>query len=126
MNIAVQAILKMITNVSLFQEDATFDDMSAICGMTFLEALDCDPIACGHAVVQACHASGQHHKQLHQLITEGNTNKTFGPSDAPVEVPDVALLWDIDTRWDSVYLMICHLRVLHPVRVCVISGKYPS
>ena len=88
----MQAVLKMITNVSLGKDDAVFDNVSPICGTTFLEALDCDPIACGWAVVQACHASGQCRKQLSQLITKGNANKTFGPSDAPVEVPGVALL----------------------------------
>ena len=92
MNVAVQAVLKMITNVSLGKDDAVFDNVSPIHGTTFLEALDCDPIACGRAVVQACRASGQCRKQLSQLITEGNANKTFGPSDAPVEVPGVALL----------------------------------
>ena len=88
----MQTVLKMITNVSLGKDDAVFDNMSPIHSTTFLEALDHDPIACGRAVVQACHASGQRHEQLSQLITEGNANKTFGPSDAPVEVPGVALL----------------------------------
>ena len=88
----MQAVLKMITNVSLGKEDAMFDKVSAICSTTFLEALNRDPITCGWAVVQACHASGQCCEQLSQLITEGNTNKTFGPSDVPIEVPDVALL----------------------------------
>ena len=88
----MQAVLKMITNVSLGKEDAVFDNVSPIHGTTFLEALNHDPIACGRAVVWACHASGQHCKQLSQLITEGDVNKTFGPSDAPVEVPGVALL----------------------------------
>ena len=92
MNVAVQAVLKMITNVSLGKDDAMFDNVSPIHSTTFLEALNCDPIACGRAVVQACHASGQLHGQLSQLITEGNANKTFGPSDAPIEVPGVALL----------------------------------
>ena len=92
MNVAVQAVLKTITNVSLGKDDAMFDNVSPIRGTTFLEALDRDPIACGRAVVQACRASGQHREQLSQLITEGNTNKTFGPSDAPIEVPGVALL----------------------------------
>ena len=116
----MQAVLKMITNVSLGKEDAMFDTVSPIRGTTFLEALDRDPIACGRAVVWAFCASGQRHKQLSQLITEANTNKTFHPSDAPIEVPGVALLQDIDTRWESVYLMICRLRVLHPVCVCLI------
>ena len=121
----MQAVLKMITNVSLGKEDAVFDNVSPICSTTFLEAPDCDPITCGRAVVWACHASGQRREQLSQLITEGNANKTFGPSDAPVEVPGVALLRDVDTHWDSVYLMICCLRVLCPVCVCLI-WKCPS
>ena len=102
-----------------------FNNMSPIHSTTFLEALDHDPITCGWAVVGACHASGQCCEQLSQLITEGNANKTFGPSDAPVEVPGAALLQDIDTHWDSVYLMIHRLRVLCLVCVCLI-WKCPS
>ena len=73
MNVAAQAVLKMITNVSLGKDDSVFDNMSPIRSTTFLEALDRDPIACGWAVVRACHASGQCCEQLSQLITEGNT-----------------------------------------------------
>ena len=75
----MQAVLKMITNVSLGKEDAVFNNMSVIHGTTFLEALNRDPIACGRVVVWACRALGQHHKQLSQLITEGNANKNLRP-----------------------------------------------
>lgn len=125
-NVAVQAILKMITNVSHGHDDAVFEGSSSTRTTTFSEALVRDPIACARAIVRACRASGQRREQLSQIIMEGNTNKTFGPCDAPVQVRDLALLRDVDTRWDSVYLMIRRLRVLRPVCVCVPKGKRRS
>ena len=56
--------------------------------------------------------SGQQREQLLQIINEGNINRTFGPPDELVKVLDIMLLYDVDTHWDSVYLMICHLCVL--------------
>ena len=88
----MQAILKKITNVALGKDNGDIHEVSPIQGTNFLEALARDPIACGHAVVRACRASGQRREQLSQIINEGNTNWTFGPPDSPVEVPDVALL----------------------------------
>src|SRR6266481_1734617 len=117
-NVAVQAILKMITDISLSKDGAVCHEVPSTQGHTFVEVLGHNPIACGHAVVRACHSSGQCREHLSQLIIEGNIKQTFGPSDEPVEVPNLALLCDVDTRWDSVYLMICHLRVLRPVHVC--------
>jgi hypothetical protein len=117
-NVAVRAILKMITNISLSTDSAACHEVSSTRGRNFIEALGRDPIACRRAVVRACRASGQRREHLSQLIIEGNIKNTFGPSDDPVEVPNLALLRDVDTRWDSVYLMIRRLRVLRPVRVC--------
>ncbi|KAG1898805.1 uncharacterized protein F5891DRAFT_893188, partial [Suillus fuscotomentosus] len=31
-----------------------------------------------------------------------------------IKVPELQLLWDVETRWDSVYFMINHLREMHP------------
>ena len=36
-------------------------------------------------------------EHLSQLIIKGNIKKTFGPSDEPIEVPNLALLRDVDT-----------------------------
>ena len=126
MNVAVQAILKMITNVSRGHANDTFNNMLAVHGTTFSEALAHDPIVCGHTIVQVCHTSGQCCEHLRQLIIDGNAKDTFGPPDTPMQVPDVALLCDVDTRWDSVYLMICCLRVLCQVCVCASYRKPPS
>ncbi len=108
----MQAILKQITNVALRKDNGDIHHVSPIQGTMFLKALAQDPIACGHAVVHACCTSGQQHEQLLQIINEGNINGTFSPPDEPVEVPDIVLLHDVDTCWDSVYLMICHHHVL--------------
>ena len=108
----------MITDISLSKDSAACHEVPSTRGHTFVEALGRNPIACSRTVVRACRSSGQCREHLSQLIIEGNIKNTFGPSDKPVEVPNLALLRDVDTRWDSVYLMICHLRVLQPVRVC--------
>ena len=108
----------MITDISLSKDGAACHEVPSTRGHTFVEAFGCDPIACSCTVVRACRSSGQRHEHLSQLIIEGNIKKTFGPSDEPIEVPNLALLHDVDTRWDSMYLMIHRLRVLQPVCVC--------
>jgi len=112
MNVAVQAILKMITNVSRGHDNDTFDNMLAIHGTTFSEALTCDPIACGCAIVWVCRTSGQHCEQLHQLIIDGNAKDTFGPPDAPMKVPDVALLYDMDTVRETLRRGHSYMKIL--------------
>ena len=87
----------MITDISLSKDGTVCHEVPSTQGHTFIEALGHDPIACGHAVVWACHSSGQHCKHLSQLIIEGNIKQTFGPSDEPIEVPNLALLRDVDT-----------------------------
>ena len=76
-NVAVQTIIKMITDVSLGHEDAVFNGILSAHATTFSEALACDPIVCAHAIARACHTSGQHWEQLSQIIIEGNANNTF-------------------------------------------------
>ena len=88
----------MKTDISLSKDGAACHEVSSTQGSTFIEVLGCNPIACGHAVVQACHSSGLRRKHLSQLIIEGNIKQTFGPSDEPIEVPNLALLHDVDTQ----------------------------
>src|SRR6266481_10220852 len=96
----------MITDISLSKDSAACHEVSSTWGRTFVEVLGHDPIVCSCAVVQACCSSSQHCEHLSQLIIEGNIKNTFSPSDDPIEVPNLALLHDVDTQWDSVYLMI--------------------
>ena len=87
----------MITDISLSKDGAACHEVPSTQGHTFVEALGRDPIACGRAVVRACCSSGQCCEHLSQLIIEGNIKQTFGPSDKPIEVPNLVLLCDVDT-----------------------------
>jgi hypothetical protein len=89
---------------------------------TFAEALVRDPIGIAQAIVQACRASGQRREHLQRVITDGNKNHDFGDTlESAVVVPQLQLLRDVETRWDSVYLMIRRLRVLRLVSIFVLE-----
>jgi hypothetical protein len=79
---------------------------------TYEEAVRRDSIALGRAVVRAVWASGQRHDHFHSIIVAGNANKHFFLGDrVPIMVPELQLLWDVKTRWDSIYYMLQRLQV---------------
>jgi hypothetical protein len=112
-NICCQHVIEKFTNIKLSE---SFDEFVAgelacrIQDQTFDDAIDRDPIALGRNIVRAIRNSGQRREAFQKHITEGNERKWF-------EVPQLQLLRDVKTRWDSVYSMISRLRALKPVRV---------
>jgi hypothetical protein len=86
---------------------------------TFEEAVKRDPIALGRVVVRTVRASGQRRVHFTDVIKVGNEKKHFFLGDVvEIMVPDLQLLRDVRTRWDSIYFMIHRLRVLRPVCDC--------
>jgi hypothetical protein len=68
----------------------------------------------------------QRKEGLRKTITQGNeSNKFIGKDDkgkpVVVKVPELELLRDVKTRWDSVYMMLERLRQLRLVRLSRIS-----
>ncbi|KAL1732078.1 hypothetical protein EV714DRAFT_207673 [Schizophyllum commune] len=74
----------------------------------------------------AIRASGLRREDFETLIREGNTNKEWLGNDGKfLELPVLALLRDVDTRWSSTFLMINRLLVLYnAVAKLLASEKY--
>ena len=67
-----------------------------------------NPIAKCRSFVRAVRASGARRDRFNNAIKLGNELKTF-------QLPELQLLQDCKTRWDSTYQMISRLRQLQPV-----------
>ena len=76
-----------------------------------------NPIAQARATVKAIRGSGSRRDAFTTVITNGNANQWFKDSDTSeiIQLREVQLLWDIPTRWDSVYGMLERLREMRPV-----------
>jgi hypothetical protein len=76
-----------------------------------------NPIALARSVVGAIRASGNRRKEFSQAITDGNDRRYFMEGQPPkvVQVKQLQLLRDVQTRWDSVYLMLKRLREMRLV-----------
>ena len=90
---------------------------------TYEQACACDPIALGRHIVSGIHASGQRHEEFETVIIDGNLRGHWEEQvqlrqvDGKVQVTRLQLLCDVDTRWDSVYTMCRHLRILQQVSI---------
>ena len=119
-NVTVHHATHKITDVSLATENAlAFEPAPRESGAhgAFDAALARDPIATGRSLVRQVCASGQRWEHLSLIIEDSNKNLDFESQDGPVIIPNVQLIRDVDTRWDSIYFMIRRLRVLHPVSI---------
>ena len=78
---------------------------------TFEEAVRRDPVALGHNIVRVLQSSGQRHDHFDDTVRDGNEKGWFQAGDPPkpIQLPQVQLLRDVVTRWDSVYYMVRHL-----------------
>ncbi|KAN0111972.1 Ribonuclease H-like domain containing protein, partial [Russula decolorans] len=74
-----------------------------------------DPIKCARRIVCIVRSSDQRKQAFKKVINTGNHSGWFRSHDNEViELPDLELLRDVKTRWDSVYCMIERLLVLRP------------
>jgi hypothetical protein len=78
-----------------------------------------DPLRRARKVVSFLRSSPQRKEGLRNLIKEGNESNQFIGEDkgklVVLKVPQLELLKDVRTRWDSVFLMLQRLRQLRPV-----------
>ena len=80
--------------------------------------LKCDPIKCACRIVHVVCLSDQRKQAFKDVVNTGNHSGWFKSDDGKVlQLPDLELLCDVKTRWDSVYCMIEHLLVLRLVSV---------
>ena len=92
----------------------------------------CDPLSRAQSVIRLLRSSDQRRQGFQDFIKDGNEYKRFFLPDPKkkakttaknrnkkkgiaVEVPQVELLRDVKTRWDSTYLMLQRLLDLRPV-----------
>ena len=75
------------------------------------------PIARGHNIVRLIWGSGMRWDVFDKVIKNGNDRGWFkgGWPLAVIKIKLLQLLWDVHTRWDSIYLMLNRLRKMHPV-----------
>jgi len=80
-----------------------------------------DPLRRARKLISFLRSSPQCKEGLSDIIKEGNaSNRFIGPNESGSDlvvfkVPEVQLLKDVKTRWDSVFLMLRRLRQLRPV-----------
>ena len=80
-----------------------------------------DPLRRARKLINFLRSSSQRKEGLSDIIKEGNaSNRFIGPNESGSDlvvfkVPEVQLLKDVKTRWDSVFLMLRRLRQLRPV-----------
>lgn len=87
---------------------------------TWVEGLERDPLRRARRVIRLLRSSDEHRTGLKKLIQDGNERGWFTVKDSngnrdTVTVPELQLLRDVKTRWDSVYMMLLRLRELRPV-----------
>ena len=76
-----------------------------------------DPINLSRKIARAVRSSGQRRDEFDEMITNGNTKKWFQVDGQVVEVPQLQLLLDVKTRWDSTFTMLKRFIELQPVRI---------
>ncbi len=79
-----------------------------------------DPLSRARRVVRLLRSSDERREGFRGFIKDGNQHGWFVGKDEDnnritIEVPQLELLRDVKTRWDSVYLMLRRLRHLRPV-----------
>jgi hypothetical protein len=118
-NICCQHIIAEFTDIELGDELTSFAPSAPHTDVEvqdFTAAVKRDPIALGRVVVRTIRASGQRRAKFTEVIQHGNLTKHFFLGDrVEIIVPDLQLIHDVRTRWDSIYFMIRRLRVLRPV-----------
>jgi len=80
--------------------------------------LKCDPIKRACRIVHIVRSSDQRKQAFKNVISTRNNSGWFrSHNNEVIKLPDLELLHDVKTRWDSVYHMIKHLLELRPVSV---------
>ncbi len=79
-----------------------------------------DPLSRARRVVRLLRSSDLRREGFRDFIKDGNQRGWFIGKDKDnnritIEVPQLELLRDVKTRWDSVYMMLRRLRQLRPV-----------
>lgn len=79
-----------------------------------------DPLRRARRIIRLLRSSDQRREGFRKFIQDGNERQWFSEKTQSgkrriVQVPELQLLRDVKTRWDSVFMMLRRLRVLRPV-----------
>jgi hypothetical protein len=86
-----------------------------------------DPIKRARRIVRIVRSSDQRKQAFKKVINTGNHSGWFrSHNNEVIELPNLELLRDVKTRWDSVYCMIERLLVLRPVSVHMYGHTFCS
>lgn len=131
-NICVQHVL------AAFEDDMVIDNVPNGGGTSksyeaWKGAVGKKPITRLRALIKALRGSGKRREAFADSIREGNAKSHFVDPEAQergelhiIKVPEVTLLRDVDTRWDSVYHMISRARILRPVRFPITTDLFTA
>ena len=87
----------------------------------WVDTMKGDPLRCTRRVIRLLRSSDHHRSEFRKIIVNGNKHGFFTKTDSngnqvkDDDVPELQVLRDVKTRWDSVYLMLLRLRELRPV-----------
>lgn len=106
-------------DVSELELDSAFDATNSELQKWF-SGIKRDPVKRARRMVRFLRASDQRRQGLQDFIKTGNeqgwfSQRTDDGKKTVVKIPNLQLLRDVKTRWDSVYLMLERLRKLRPV-----------
>ena len=88
--------------------------------------LKCNPIKCACRIVHIVHLLDQRKQAFKNVINTGNNSGWFrSHNNEVIKLPDLELLRNVKTRWDSVYRMIERLLELRPVSVHMYGPFHP-
>ncbi|QRV99333.1 hAT family dimerization protein [Ceratobasidium sp. AG-Ba] len=119
-NLVVRAILDALSSAAHEYRAAATAQGVVLDSLTedYLAALESKPVEKLRSSVNAMRASGTRREGLQETIREGNFYNLFvNELGEAIEVPQLQLLRDCETRWSSTYNMICRYITLNPAIV---------
>lgn len=116
-NACVQHILEKFHDTDLSRAPSEWQSgNTTVKRKDYAAALTLNPVQRGRDLVQMIRSSGQRREGFQKTITVGNQHKSFHDSHGMViTLPNVELLYDANTRWDSSFVMFNRLRTLRQV-----------
>jgi len=92
--------------------------------LNWFKAVKRNPVNIARKFIRTVRASTQKREGFQMTITIGNQTKAFkDEEDNIIRVKQVQLLHDVKHRWDSLFMMLEHMKELQPVSHCFTPSK---
>ena len=91
--------------------DNFYDDCGNSNFKKWIAGIKCNPLRCAHRIICLLWSSNQHREGFYRFIQDRNEQNLFSEKTDTgkwhmVQVPELQLLRDVKTHWDSIYLML--------------------